>query len=147
MALEDDLVALQQPADLGAGHRADGDGDDVEGAPLGQNHLQGEDHAGDGGIENRTDGTGRAAPQQDHPLAIVQAKEPGDIGTQGRAAHDDRRFRTGRTAAADGQAAGNQARKARSQAQPPTLARYGMDHFGHPVPGVLSQEVIEENGR
>ena len=142
--LKDNLVSLEQPADFGAGHRGNGDGNDVQGRPFAENDFNAEDHAGNGGVENGTDGRGSAASHQGNPLAVVEAEEPGDVGSDGSPAHYHRCLGAGRSAAADGQATGDQAGKARPQAEQSAVARYGIDHFRHAVAGSLFDHLVEK---
>ena len=139
-----DLVALEQAAHLGSRHCGNGDGDDVHGAPLAENDLDSEHHAGDGGVEYGGDGACRTASHQCHPLAVIERKGLGDVRTDGRAAHHHRGFRSGGPAAADGQATGDQPGKTGPQAQQPTVSRDGVDDFGNAVAGAFVDDFFQE---
>lgn len=96
-------------------------------------HFEREYESGYRRLENAGDGRRRTAAHKPDELAVVHAEQLAQVGTDGTARQDYRRFGTDRSAAADGNARRDDARPAVVPLQLGLLGRYGVEYAGDSV--------------
>jgi hypothetical protein len=100
-----ELLIKPERGDLGD-DAGDDDGSEGADGKILENDFQGEEDAAEGGIEDGADAGGAAAAGEQRHVAAGEAEEFADAGGDGGADLDDRPLGAGRSAGADGDAAG-----------------------------------------
>ena len=147
-------VELEDGAHAGEGERDPGrrDARDKQGkqrthGEVDHEHLEREHQPGDGRLEDARHGAGRAAAHQQHERLAVHPEKPPQVGADGRTREHNGRLGSHRTAEADGDGAGDDARPCVVRLDFALLPRYGEEDFGYAMADVVLHDVADEKPR
>ena len=142
---EGTLFSQNQIAHQGGRYGTEQQGQHPAHAQVEKENLQGEEHAGQGGVEDARHGSGRPAAQQERHTPVGHAAVSAQIGADGGAGIHDGSLRTHRSAEADGEGAGNEGTPAIVPLDAGFVLGDGLQHLGNAMADIVLDHIADNH--